>query len=49
MKKVYVTPDMELLKLKLTADVLGPSVESLPSESAGGELGNGDDFELELP
>lgn len=46
MKKVYVSPELELLKLDLTCDVLAPSFETGQSETAFNETPTFDPDEL---
>lgn len=42
MKLLYETPELEVLKLRLSKDVLGPSIESGQGSSAGGTIGDND-------
>ena len=38
MKKQYIEPGLELINIRLVADVLGPSVEPEPSIPEGGDI-----------
>lgn len=40
MRKLYETPELEVLTLRLSKDVLSPSIESGQGSSAGGTIGD---------